>query len=85
MINQIDIDNANYTLNTNIRNRVQLHMHEYICIGYMIDYHQFYRVKKTKAYRRYIEIRNIINQSRYKNILLNMVGQELHKKGKYDR
>lgn len=81
MINKIDIDNANHILNTNIRNRVQLHLHEYICIGYMIDYLKFYRVKKTKAYRRYIEIKTVINQSRYKNILLNMVGQELHKKG----
>lgn len=81
MINQIDTDKANYILNTNIRNRVQIHLYEYICIGYKIDYHQFNRVKKTKAYRRYIEIKTVINQSRYKNILLNMIGQELHKKG----
>lgn len=81
MIIPVDTKNIDYYLNTNIRNRVQLHMHEYICIGYMIDYREFYRVKKTKAYSRYIEIRNLINQSRYKNALLNMIGQELHKKG----
>ena len=81
MITPVDITDIDHCLNTNIRNRVQLHLHEYICSGYMIDYHQFNAMKKTKAYRRYIEIRTIINQSLYKNRLLNMVGYELHKKG----
>lgn len=79
MITPLDNDNINYQLNNNIRNRIQIHLREYICTGYKIYNLDDNRIKKTKAYRKYMNIREKIFLSRYKNIILNMVGQKMHR------
>lgn len=60
---------------------MQVKLTEYISIGYKIysfsDNNN--RIRKTKAYRKYASIRETILVNRYKNIILNATGQELHK------
>lgn len=78
MITSLDNDNINHEINNNIRNRIQIHLREYICTGYKIYNLDDTRIKKTKAYRKYMNIRGKIFLSIYKNRILNTVGQKMH-------
>lgn len=78
IIDCLDVDKSIDFLNTNIRDRIQVKLTQYICIGYKIYTFNDTRIRKTKAYRKYANIRETILVNRYKNIILNSIGQELH-------
>ncbi|MBP8617516.1 hypothetical protein [Veillonella sp.] len=80
MITELNIDKSTDCFNKNIRNLMQVKLTEYISIGYKIYlFSDNNRIRKTKAYRKYASIRETILVNRYKNIILNATGQELHK------
>ena len=80
MITELNIDTSTDCFNKNIRNLMQVKLTEYISIGYKIySFIDNNRIRKTKAYRKYASIRETILVNRYKNIILNATGQELHK------
>lgn len=82
MITELNIDKSTDCFNKNISNLMQVKLTEYISIGYKIysfSDNNNNRIRKTKAYRKYASIRETILVNRYKNIILNATGQELHK------
>lgn len=79
MINPIVIKDIDSYIDKNLRNSTQRQLYTYICTGYKIQNINDSRLKKTKAYKKYMSIKREVHSptQRIKNIIRGTIDREI--------